>query len=112
MRPDEGADMTEEAAWRELSDRLAALALKLKFHVEQAKDGPDEDGRPKDATVPDAVRNLRGAVDDAFAAAGNAVHDDAVRADVREVGRLFTDAFAMTLARAGKDVRELFEPKV
>jgi hypothetical protein len=93
--------MSQETVWRELSDRLEALALKLKLHVEQARDDAG----------PDAVRNLRAAVDDAFEAAGNAVDDEAVRDDVREVGRLLADAFATTLARAGNDVRDLFERK-
>jgi hypothetical protein len=86
-------------SWHELSERLEALALKLKLHLEQARD----DG------VPEAVRDLREAVDDAFEAAGNAMRDDAVREDVREAGRLFSEAFTTTMARAGDDVREFVE---
>lgn len=93
--------MNEQSAqWRELSDRVEALALKLKMHAEQAAD---------DATVKDALGRLRVAVDDAFEAAGNAVRDEAVRDDVRAVGRLLTDALTNTFARAGSQVRELFE---
>jgi len=88
-------------AWREVSDRLQALALKLKMHVEQASD--DDEG------LSEALRDLRGAVDDAFESASNAMKDEAVREDVREVGRLLTDAVATTLARAGDDVRDLFQ---
>jgi DUF1365 family protein len=92
--------MTQPAtSWQELSERLEALALKLKMHVEQAKD----DG------VPGAMRDLRGALDDAFEAAGNAVRDDAVREDVREAGRLFNDAFTNTVARASEEVRDLLD---
>jgi DUF1365 family protein len=93
--------MTDQSAqWQELSDRVEALALKLKLHVEQAGD---------DSTVKDALGSLRAAVDEAFEAAGNAVRDEAVRDDVREVGRLLTDAVGTTFACAGRKVQELFE---
>jgi len=93
--------MTEQSTqWQELADRVEALALKLKMHVEQTSD---------DAEVKAALGRLRAAVDSAFDAAGNAVHDDAVRADIREVGRLLSDAMTTTFARVGSQVRDLFE---
>jgi hypothetical protein len=88
-----------DATWHELSERLEALALKLEMHLAQAKD----DG------TPEAARDLRTAVDDAFQAAGNAMRDEAVGADVREAGRLFADAFTTTMARAGDEVRNLLD---
>ena len=103
--------MTQPAAsWHELSERLEALALKLKMHVEQTRAGEQASGgeQVKD-DVPEVMRKLRDALDDAFVAAGNATRDEAVRADVREAGRLFGDAFANTMAQAGHDVRALFE---
>jgi hypothetical protein len=94
--------MTEQSSqWQELADRVEALALKLKLHVEQA--GDDEE------VVKDAMSRLRADVDDAFKAAGNAVKDHAVREDVREVGRLLTDALDTTFSRVGDQVRDLFE---
>jgi hypothetical protein len=97
----ESAMSEQRNVWREVSDRLDALALKLKMHVEQAND--DDEG------LSETLRDLRGAVDDAFEAASHAMKDEAVREDVREVGRLLTDAVANTLARAGDDVRDLFQ---
>jgi hypothetical protein len=92
--------MTQPAAgWHKLSERLEALALKLTMHLEQTRD----DG------VPEAVRDLRAAVDDAFEAAGNAMRDEAVREDVREAGRLFSEAFTATMARAGDEIGEFVE---
>jgi hypothetical protein len=79
---------------------VEALALKLKMHVEQSGD---------DKEVKDALGRLRNAVDDAFQAAEGAVHDRAVREDVREVGRLLTDAVTTTFARVGAEIRDLFE---
>jgi hypothetical protein len=93
--------MTEQSSqWQELADRVEALALKLKLHAEQAGD---------DGEVKDAMGRLRADVDDAFKAAGNAVQDHAVREDVREVGRLLTDALDTTFSRVGEQVRDLFE---
>lgn len=92
--------MTTNEGWSELSDRLEALALKLRLHLQQAG---AEDG------VPQALGELRDKVEDAFTAAGNAVHDDAVRADVREVGRLLAEAVSATLAKVSDDVRDVLE---
>lgn len=85
------------ATWAQLAQRLEALGLKLKLHLEQTRD----DG------VYEAVGRLRQGVEDAFEAAGNAVKDDAVRADVREVGMLFADAVTTSLAKVGSELREL-----
>ncbi|MER7456024.1 hypothetical protein [Micromonospora sp. NPDC126480] len=82
--------------WAELTNRLNALGLKLKLHAEQAKD--DE--------LSDALSTLRHQIEEAFAATGRAVEDEAVRADVREVARLLGAAVSDSLTRLGDDVRE------
>jgi len=82
--------------WSELADRLDALALKLKLHYEQA----GGDG------VPRALDELRDSVQEAFTAAGNAIQDDAVRTDVREVGVMVAEAVADGLTTVGSDLRE------
>ncbi len=82
--------------WAELVDRLNALGLKLKLHAEQAKD----------EELSDALSTLRHQIEEAFAATGRAVEDDAVRADVREVGRLLSTAVSDALTRLGDDVRK------
>jgi hypothetical protein len=84
------------AAWTELSNRLEALGLKLKLHFEQTRDH-------------DVIRTtdrLRQNVEDAFEAAGNAVKDEAVRADLREAGRLMAEAIGTTLEKVGADMRK------
>lgn len=96
--------MTDQSSqWRELADRVEALALKLKLHVEQASD---------DGEMREAMGRLRADVDAAFKAAGNAVQDHAVREDVREVGRLLTDALDTTFSRVGDQVHDLFEHRL
>jgi len=88
--------MSDQAArWQEVTNRADALALKL--HMEQA--GDDTGGGA-------ALDRLRAAMDDAFTAAGNAVRDDAVRADVRELGRLMMEAITAAVGRVGSEVRE------
>ncbi len=82
--------------WSELSERLEALGLKLKLHHEQTGG----------ADVPDALTQLGRGVQEAFEAAGNAVKDEAVRADVREIGRLIGDAVGAALSKVGEDVRD------
>jgi hypothetical protein len=87
--------------WSEVGERIEALALKLKLHFEQA-------GRPEEATDP--LRKVKEAVTDAFEAAGNAVRDDAVKADVRATGVLFLDALSASLAKAAERLRDKSEP--
>lgn len=83
--------------WSEVGERIESLALKLKLHFEQT-------GRTGEATEP--LQKIRDSVTDAFEAAGNAVRDDAVKADVRETGRLFLDALSASLAKAAESLRE------
>src|SRR5436190_8452820 len=90
--------MSEQSKpWSEVGERLDALAVKLKLHFEQT-------GRRQE--VPDAIQKLRNSVREAFEAAGSAVRDDAVRADVREAGRLFADAVSVTFAKVTEDLKE------
>jgi hypothetical protein len=83
--------------WSEVGERIEALALKLKLHFEQT-------GRAEESAEP--LRKLRESVNDAFDAAGNAVRDDAVKADVRETGRLFLDALSASIAKAADQLRD------
>jgi hypothetical protein len=86
--------------WSEVGERLEALALKLKLHFEQT-------GRTEEDAEP--LHKIKDSVTDAFEAAGNAVRDDAVKADVRETGRLFLDALSASLAKAADSLREKTE---
>jgi hypothetical protein len=82
--------------WHELGERLDAVAQKLKMHLEQSKTG----------AAPEAVGKLRYAIAEVFDAADNALQDKAVRADVREAGRIFVDAAATTFALLSGVARE------
>jgi len=74
--------------WAELGDRLEALGLKLKLHLEQS-----------DSAFPEAMAKLGESVKGAVEAAGNAVRDDAVKSDVREVGQLLGDLVSNAVAK-------------
>jgi hypothetical protein len=78
--------------WAEIGSRLEALGLALKPHYEQAGSGGS----------PNTLDELRDRVEDAFAATGNAVHDEAVRAEAREVGVMVAEVLTMV----GDDMRD------
>jgi hypothetical protein len=82
--------------WSDVAARLDSLLLKLKLHREQT--GGTE--------MPEALSRLGHTLQEAFEAAGNAFKDDAVRDDVREIGRLIAGAVTTTVDKMGEDMRE------
>ena len=91
-----------QSTWSELASRLEALALKLKMHLAQSHDEEE---------VAEALGKLRQNMQDAIEAAGTAVKDEAVRSDVREVGKLLADAVSTTLTKVTDEIRETFPRK-
>lgn len=79
-------------AWREVGDRLEALALKLKLHAEEEL---SDDGR----AVKGALQQLRSAVDDTVAAVSDACHDPAVKSDARDAVDALARAISKTVDR-------------
>jgi hypothetical protein len=92
---------TPDSHWRAVGDRVESLGQKLKAHLAQT-DTTD---------LSEALDNLGRSVREAFDAAGNAVRDEAVRSDVREVGRLVADAVAATFNRAKGDIKQVVDRK-
>lgn len=90
---------TPESHWRAVGERVEALGQKLKEHLAQT-DTTD---------LSQALDNLGRSMRDAFDAAGNAVRDENVRGDVRELGRLLTDAVSATFNRARADVKDVID---
>jgi hypothetical protein len=82
--------------WTEVGEKLDALGVKLKSHFEQTGDSGE---------VSDALQKMKRAFTDAMESAGNAVRDDAIRADVKEAGRLFVDALSTSLAKVSENMR-------
>ena len=85
-------------SWNEVGERLAALGLKLKLHVE-------EEQSERDGDVDDACTRVRSQVDEVLDALGDAARDPAVRGDVREVVDRFGAALAATLTEARRAVQ-------
>lgn len=89
-------------SWNEVGERIAALGLKLKLHVEEERADRDDD-------VAQACTRVRTQVDDVLDALGDAARDPAVRADVRDVVDRIGDALAVTLREARRSATEAAE---
>jgi Flp pilus assembly pilin Flp len=85
--------------WKELGAQLESLGLKLKLHVEQATSEVDDD-------VKEGFTRVGKAIEDVFDALGEAVDDDAVRADAKEAGRRLLDAVDATFTEVGDVLRD------
>ena len=82
-----------QEAWAEATDRLSALALKLKMHT---KEELAEAGISAD----EIIEKLGTAIKSAAEALSDAGHDDAIRQDVRDVGAAIADAVRVTVQQA------------
>ncbi len=87
--------------WDEIGERLQGLGGKLKAHFDES--GPNQ--------WPDALNKLGAAVEDLFKTASNAVQDDAVRSDVRDVGHMIAGAVSTTLGTASDDIRDWIDSR-
>jgi len=96
-------------AWTQAGEQLSGLGLKLKLHYE-AQRGTDESGEQVRAQddVKDAVRKLGVAVQDAVDAMGAAARDQAVKDDVKEVGRSLRDALGVTFSEISDELGKAF----
>jgi len=99
-------DETRES-WKEVADRVEALGLKLKMHLEQEQDDQIDDRAAGDTQ--NALDDLSGRVADAFDAFGNASKDEAVQQDVRTIADLIKIALIKTLRAVGAEVSGLME---
>ena len=102
--------------WNEADKAMESLGLKLKLHYEQQRDEVDattvaaDDAQDKEA-VETAMAKLGVALQDAFDALATASRDDAVREDVKKVGRTVSDALSVSFAEVSDDVRRAFESR-
>lgn len=94
------ADTTD--AWERASDRLAALALKLKLHAQEEWSDADLGSKV-------GFDKLRTAVDEAMDAIEAAYEDEGVRADAREAGQAVVDAIDTTIRTVQERLRSQTE---
>jgi len=102
-------DETKQA-WNEVASEFSGLGLKLKLHLEAARADRDAQDDVGHRVVP-ALDRLARAIDDAFDAVGEAAKDEAVREDVRKVGRTLSDALGATFSEVGDDLNRFMERK-
>lgn len=81
-------DTTE--AWTRVSDRLSALALKVKLHAQEELSDEDLESKV-------GFERVRAVVNEAMDGIQDAYEDEAVRADARDVGQAFVDALDATI---------------
>jgi hypothetical protein len=90
------------SAWKETGDQLAALGAKLGRHYEQQS---ATEGRQAQMETEEAIKRLGAAVQDAFEAVAAAARDEAVRQDVKQVGRSLVGALDVTFQEVSDQVR-------
>jgi hypothetical protein len=96
--------MTEaRSAWTETGEQLTALSAKLKAHYEEHR-GPD--GEQARAQTEEAIKRLGTAVQEAV---GTAARDEAVRQDVKQVGRSLVGALDLTFKEVSTELRKAFD---
>jgi len=76
---------TNPTAWTEVADKVEALALKLKLHAE-------EEFASADIDATHVAAKLSAAITGAAEAVADAMRDDAIRQDLRDVATSLADA--------------------
>jgi hypothetical protein len=77
-------------AWARVTDRLSALALKLKLHA-------NEELSDEDLTSKVGFDKVRAVINEAMDGIQSAYEDEAVRADARDAREAFLDAVDATV---------------
>lgn len=91
-----------QESWKDVADKVEALGLKLKMHLEQEAD--EEVAEPEPGDTRAAFENLGDQLQDAFDAFGNAAKDKAIHEDVKDIGNLLKDALVTTFTAVGAEV--------
>lgn len=94
------------SAWNDTGEQLTALGSKLGAHFEKQRGADGEQAR---AETDEAIKRLGKAIQDAFDAVGAAARDDAVRQDVKLVGRSLVEALDVTFREVSDEVRKVFD---
>ena len=95
-----------KSAWNETGEQLTALGSKLGSHFEKQRAADGEQAR---AQTEEAIKRLGSAIQDAFDAVGTAAKDEAVRQDVKQVGRSLITALDVTFREVSDEVRKAFD---
>lgn len=91
--------------WRDVIGKMEGLGLKLKLHLEQEKDETNEDAKPGDTKA--VLDDLGNRLQEAFAGVGNAAKDQAVKADMKDIGITIKEAMMHTFSTVGAQVEDV-----
>jgi len=95
-----------KSAWHDTSEQLTALGSRLGAHYEKQRAAEGEQAR---AQTDEAIKRLGNSIQDAFDAVGAAAKDEAVRQDVKTVGRSLITALDVTFREVSGEVRKVFD---
>ena len=95
-----------KAAWNDTGEQLTALGSKLGAHYENQRGADRQSAREQ---TQEAIKKLGDAVKDAFEAVGAAARDEAVKQDVKQVGRSLVGALDVTFRQVSEEVRKAFD---
>ena len=95
-----------KSAWADTGEQLTSLGSKLGAHYEKQR---GTDGAQARAETEEALKRLGQAVQDAFEAVGAAAKDEAVRQDVKQVGRSLASALDVTFRQISSEIRQAFD---
>lgn len=97
-------DPGKATKWDEVGQQLQSLAMKLKYHAEQARGEERE-------KVEGAVELVRASIEDAFEALKGVVSDPAIRDDVKNVASGMSHAVSSTFKEIRADVQERIDKR-
>jgi hypothetical protein len=95
-----------KSAWHETGEQLTALGAKLGAHFDEQHGA--ESGQAR-AETQEALKRLGEAVKDGFDAVGAAAKDEAVRQDVKRVGRSLIGALDITFREVSGELRKVVD---
>ncbi len=93
-------DMRQE--WQQLGSQLSGLGLKLQMHFQQTA----REGRPEEADkLKEVLATLSESIDRTADALASIARDDAVKQDVRDVGRSLVSAVERSVGEVIERIR-------
>jgi hypothetical protein len=95
-----------KSAWVDTGEQLSSLGSKLGAHYEKQR---GTEGAQARAETEEALKRVGQAVQDAFEAVGAAAKDEAVRQDVKQVGRSLVGALELTFRQVSGEIQRAFD---
>ena len=91
-------------AWEHVGADFNKLGGKLRDHFAEERNASTTEESASKASLKESVDRLAEALSNAFEAMAKASKDDAVRSDVKQVGRSLSNALGITFEEVGEDI--------